>query len=449
MKDNRIQHDPKTSVSPAMAHHLSSYALAAGDIVMARRGEVGRAALVASHQAGWLCGTGSFFLRFVEEVNREYLLLLFQTASLRSYLAGKAVGTTMVNLNHGILKAAPLQIPPLPEQHRILAKVDELMALCDRLEAARANREATRDRLAAASLARLDALDPEQFTAYTRFALDALPALTTRPEQIKRLRHAIINLALRGRLVEQDAGDEPAGELLRRITEEKARLTKLSEIGLKGSSPLSDSEQAFAPPCGWVWCRLGALAYDSDSGWSPQTENFPREGDAWAVLKVSAVSWDHFDPSANKQVLPRTEPRPATAVRKGDFLMSRANTAELIARAVLVEDEPQNLMMSDKIVRLRLTDYCNHRFPLLVNNYADFARSYYAANATGVSPSMKNVSRKTILDLPVPLPPLAEQNRIVARVNELMTVCDRLLDALLGEAPAPALTLMGRARVRS
>ena len=166
------------------------------------------------------------------------------------------------------------------------------------------------------------------------------------------------------------------------------------------------------------------------------------------------MSWNHFDPLANKQVLPRTEPRPAAAVRKGDFLMSRANTAELIARAVIVEDEQKNLMMSDKIVRLRLTDCCNHRFPLLVNNYADFARSYYAANATGLSPSMKNVSRRTILDLPVPLPPLAEQHRIVARVNELMTLCDRLeaslatvqtarrrpLDALLAEALAPALT---------
>ena len=83
------------------------------------------------------------------------------------------------------------------------------MALCDRLEAARAAREAMRDRLTAASLARLNAPDPDTFQADARFALDALPALTTRPDQIKQLRQTILNLAVRGKLVPQDASDEP------------------------------------------------------------------------------------------------------------------------------------------------------------------------------------------------------------------------------------------------
>ena len=112
---------------------------------------------------------------------------------------------------------SPFPLPPLAEQHRIVAKVDELMALCDRLEAARAEREATRDRLTAASLARLNAPDPETFQADARFALDALPALTTRPDQIKQLRQTILNLAVRGKLVPQDPNDEPASELLKRI----------------------------------------------------------------------------------------------------------------------------------------------------------------------------------------------------------------------------------------
>ena len=104
------------------------------------------------------------------------------------------------------------------------------MALCDRLEAARAEREATRDRLAAASLARLNAPDPETFHDDARFALDALPALTTRPDQIKQLRQTILNLAVRGKLVPQDPNDEPASELLKRIAKEKARLVKAGAI---------------------------------------------------------------------------------------------------------------------------------------------------------------------------------------------------------------------------
>ena len=104
----------------------------------------------------------------------------------------------------------PFPLPPLAEQHRIVAKVDELMALCDRLETARKEREATRDRLTAASLARLNAPDPDPavFQNHAAFALNNLTPLTTRPDQIKALRQTILNLAVRGKLVEQDPKED-------------------------------------------------------------------------------------------------------------------------------------------------------------------------------------------------------------------------------------------------
>jgi hypothetical protein len=125
-------------------------------------------------------------------------------------------------------------LPPLAEQHRIVAKVDELMALLDRLEAARTAAEATRDRLTAASLARLTATDSEpdadaaDLPHNARFALATLPALTTRPDQIKPLRQTILNLAVRGKLVEQDPTDEPASELLKPTI---PRFTRAEPIG--------------------------------------------------------------------------------------------------------------------------------------------------------------------------------------------------------------------------
>jgi len=103
-------------------------------MVMARRGEVGRVALVTHTEDGWLCGTGSFVLRFTQEVSRPYIWTLFRCNSIRTYLAGAAVGTTMVNLNHGILLKMPTAVPPLAEQNRIVAKVDQLMTFCDQLK---------------------------------------------------------------------------------------------------------------------------------------------------------------------------------------------------------------------------------------------------------------------------------------------------------------------------
>ena len=149
----------------------------------------------------------------------------------------KAPGTTFKEVSGKIVAAIAFPLPPLAEQHRIVAKVDELMGLCARLETTRASREAARDRLAAASLARLNAPDPETFQADARFALDALPALTTRPDQIKALRQTILNLAVRGKLAPQDAKDEPASELLKRIAKEKARLLKEENSKAKQSIP--------------------------------------------------------------------------------------------------------------------------------------------------------------------------------------------------------------------
>lgn len=113
-------------------------------------------------------------------------------------------------------------------------------------------------------------------------------------------------------------------------------------------------EKPFDLPENWDWIRLGTLVEKSGAGWSPSCEGHARVGDSWGVLKVSAVSWGEFLPDENK-ALPKTlEPRLDCVVESGDFLITRANTDELVARSVVVENCPPNLMLSDKIVRLRL-----------------------------------------------------------------------------------------------
>ena len=146
-------------------------------------------------------------------------------------------------LNRESISKIMIPLPPLAEQHRIVAKVDELMALCDRLEEARTAREDTRDRLTKASLACLTAPDTDDvtFRSHARTAVDALPAMTARADQVKHLHQTILNLAVRGKLVEQDAADEPAAELLERIAAEKARLVKAGTIRKpKPVAPLND-----------------------------------------------------------------------------------------------------------------------------------------------------------------------------------------------------------------
>ena len=134
MVNGEIIHDPTVTVNLTKAEELSSYELSEGDIVMARRGELGRCAIVSKRSNGWLCGTGSFVLRFIPAINRSYILILFKSQAVRDYLGGNSVGTTMTNLNHGILNMMPLMLPPISEQRRIVAKIDQLMALCNHLD---------------------------------------------------------------------------------------------------------------------------------------------------------------------------------------------------------------------------------------------------------------------------------------------------------------------------
>jgi type I restriction enzyme S subunit len=143
-------------------------------------------------------------------MNINFIRFFFETIIARNLSI--SLGTAIPNLSTKQINETAIPLPPLAEQHRIVAKVDELMALCDQLEQARAGREAVRDRLTTASLARLTAPDndAETFQPHARFALQFLPTLTTRPDQIKTLRQTILNLAVRGKLVAQDAADEAA-----------------------------------------------------------------------------------------------------------------------------------------------------------------------------------------------------------------------------------------------
>ena len=126
-----------------------------------------------------------------------YCALALRRPDFVGYVTRLGQGTKMPRLRTEDATIAPFPLPPLAEQHRIVAKVDELMALCERLEAARAEREATRDRLTAASLARLNAPDPDTdtFRNHAAFAFENLVPLTTRLDQIKALRQTILNLA--------------------------------------------------------------------------------------------------------------------------------------------------------------------------------------------------------------------------------------------------------------
>ena len=403
-----------------------------GDILISVRAPVG-----PTNVADQKCciGRGLAALRPYDGLYRAFLLLCLTAFEFR--LAALGFGTTFVAINKKQLISFSLPLPPLAEQHRIVAKVDELMALCDRLEAARAEREATRDRLASASLARLDAPDPETFQDHARFALDALPALAARPDQIKQLRRTILNLAVRGKLVEQDPNDEPASELLKRIAAEKARLVKAGEIRKPKALPPVD-EPPFGIPKSWLWARIRQTS--SDRGQTVPEADF-------TYIDVTAIDKEKGVVAA-PTVMPVNEApsRARKIVRKGDVVYSCVRPY-LLNVAIIDDAFDPPPIASTAFAILDGHGFVLPRFQWIVLR-SPFMVAYVEEEMRGQAyPAINDTD---FARLPFPLPPLAEQHRIVAKVDDLMALCDRLeaslatrdqtrhrlLDALLHQALA-------------
>lgn len=373
-------------------------------------------------------------------LNKNYLYLYLLAITKKIKASGS--GIAMIHMTKERMEKLVFPVPPLAEQVRIIKKVDEMMGLCDQLEQkTEASLEAHKVLVNTLLESLTSAKDASELSESWARLSEHFNSLITTDHAVEQLKKTILQLAVMGKLVLQDPSDEPASELLKRIATEKDQLIKEKKIAKQKPLPdITDEEKPFSLPVGWEWCRFNTPSLHSESGWSPKCHGFAREKNAWGVLKISAVTWGEFNPKENKQLPDNLEPRPEYEVRENDFLISRANTSELVARSVVVpEGAEKKLMMSDKIIRFVLSNNVSPNYLSLVNN-SESSRNYYARVAGGTSSSMKNVSRHQIQMLVVALPPLKEQNRIICKVSQLMALCDRL-KARLNESQTIQLNL--------
>jgi type I restriction enzyme S subunit len=339
-------------------------------------------------------------------------------------------------------------LPPLVEQHRIVAKVDELMALCDQLEAARNQREQGRDRLVAATLQRLNqpAENLESFRKDASFTLQVLPSLTANTAQIKQLRQTILNLAVRGKLVEQDPEDEPAEELVERI---------LSHPWLKKRAK---PQPAFADkaktvmripvPDSWTWTTIESLLPPNE------TVTYGILKPVWVESGVPTVRVTEMKTGAiDVDRLPRCDQSRAdkfqkTTLKEGDLLISKDGT---IGKTAFVPAALTGGNITQHVLRLPLSTLLSKEY-IRFSIDSPWCQTYMSGETKGVA--LQGVNVGDFRKMPIPLPPLAEQHRIVAKVDELMALCDqleqqlsqadqqrrRLLEAVLAEALVGRLT---------
>ena len=381
----------------------------------------------------------------------DYCALALRRPDFVEYVTRLGQGTKMPRLRTEDANIAPFPLPPLAEQYRIVAKVDELMVLCDALEATKAKRERRRDKLVAASLQRLNqpADDNEAFRVNANFIFQHLQRLTIRPEHIKQLRQSILSLAVRGRLVPQDSSDEPAALLLERIKIEQHSLN----VGGRRKKNIDTSgpeKYVYPIPNKWCWTTLGDLIiFGPQNGISPIKV---KDSTAPKALTLSATTSGFLNTGYFKNVALSEGECQDYWLFHGDVLFQRGNTREYVGMAAIYEGADESFVFPGLMIRVRFSGLLALRF-IHLTMVSPPLRQYFSEQASGASSTMPKINQPTLTNAPVPLPPLAEQHRIVAKVDELMAVCDQLetqltttesdsrrfLEAVLQEALSPSL----------
>jgi len=405
-----------------------------GDLLVCEGGEAGRAAVWESNDT--ICFQNHIHrVRFFGGINAYYAFRLFEkmfhTGEINRYRKGVAI----TSISGKALASIIFPLPPLAEQKRIVARVEQLMARCDELEALQKKRGEARITLTKSCLNQLTL--PEQSaprSAWRRVA-DNFDLLIDTPESVSELRKTILQLAVQGKLVEQDPEDEPAEVLLEKISGEKQRLLKEGKIRKIEQQPLIlDDETPFALPKCWEWVRLGETTINVEYGTShkasPMRIGIP-------VLRMNNIQDGQVVLDNLKYVPKNIEELPKLFLENGDILFNRTNSAELVGKAGVFKGPGNAFTFASYLIRVALFE------DLLISDYVNLVINSSYFRTTQIIPELTqqcgqaNFNGTKLKNSLVPLPPLAEQKRIVAKVDLLMKLCDAL-ESKLAQSQADA-----------
>ena len=370
---------------------LSNSNLFGGELILSNIGSIGKCFIVPKLNIPMTLAPNAVMIRLVFEGLRNYLYFFILSHQGLLELMEITSGTAMKKFNKTDLKKILVPIPPLNEQKRIVAKIEELLPLVDRYEQAWTKLEDFNRRF---------------------------------PEDMKK---SILQQAIQGKLVEQRPEEGTAQELYAQIQAEKQRLVKEGKIKKEKPLPeIMEEEKPFEIPEGWMWCRLNDISWYLDAGKSPKCDKQPVNNNEWGVITTTAIQSGQFDETQNKILPYDFAVNTNMQIHKGDILITRAGPTNRTGVACVVKSIQYNLILSDKTVRINTTNnfLCKDYIVMALNSPQ--IRLLILELMSGMDKQQVNISQDKYKTLVLPLPPLAEQKRIVERVEELLAMCERL-----------------------
>ncbi|MEX2660058.1 MAG: restriction endonuclease subunit S [Acidimicrobiales bacterium] len=369
-------------MTSSAADRLGCTPLMVDDVLVARMPEpLGRACLFPGDQRTCVTVVDVAIVRpGSDSVSPRWLMWAINAPEVRSAIGAQQAGTTRKRISRTNLGAIPLPTAPRAEQERIVVAIEE---------------------------------------AFSKLGAGEGGLRTVR-QLLKRIRDAILDAAVAGRLVAQDPADTPA--------------TDLADFDTEPIDPITSR----ALPDGWACVRVGDCLGRIEAGKSFATLGRPAVDGEVGVIKVSAMTWGEFRPEENKAIPLDSKIDERWTIRGGDLLFSRANTSEYVGACVLVPQDHPGLILSDKSLRLVPIAGVSAEWLLLALRSRP-AREQIERHATGTKESMRNVSQAKLRSIEIAVPPPEEQVRIVSEVDRqvsFIAACERAVDAGLAQSAA-------------
>jgi type I restriction enzyme S subunit len=396
-----------------------------GDVLICRIGTLGRVTIVDTARPFSLFVSVGL-IKFVQQYYTPSFthVVLNSPLLLRQYDEIKAGGSHTNKLNLGDIPRLIMPVAPLFEQHRIVAKVDELMALCDQLEAQTEASIDAHKTLVEVLLATLtDAKDADELNDNWQTISQHFDVLFTTISSIDQLKQTILQLAVMGKLVKQDPNDEPASKLLERIATEKQQLIKDGKIKKqKLLPPIKDEDKPFGLPVGWSYTRLDDLCATVCSGSTPPKSEL-NESSGVPFLKVYNIQNQEIE--FEQRMLFVTKKSHLGKLKRsilypGDVLLNLVGPP--LGKVAIIPNTYPEWNCNQNIV-------CFRPLEIRLNNYiytylkAQIFLNYIVLVGSAGQDFISGTKCRAIV---LPMPPLAEQHRIVTKVDELMSLCDSL-----------------------
>ena len=363
----------------------SKYALIYGDLLICEGGEVGRSAVWESSDEMYY-QNALHRVRFYDKISPYYFRFLMEYLKEAGVIDQYSKGQTIKHLVQGALYSIPMPLPPLAEQQRIVAKIEELMPLVEEYGKAEG---------------RLSALNADF------------------PD---KLRKSILQQAIQGKLTERDPADEPASELLKRIRTEKERLVKEGKIKKEKPLPLIKEEEIpFEIPDTWTWVKIGEITQIQSSkrvfekDYVQNGVPFFRSKEIGDLQRGESINTPLYISREHYDSLKQTVGVPSI----GDVLVTSVGTIG----NVWICDGREFYYKDGNITQICKNGSFIPEYVELFIHSPLFEQQAISTVAGTAYSALTIIKLKNLL---LPLPPLVEQQRIVDRVNELLAVCDEL-----------------------